>query len=130
MDYDTLVRKLRACDNVPHARAAVELLIGHGHGYWLRRPDFLEACVAGRSDGEAWIRWTPARDYVATAPHAGTHNLAVLDLAVAIGGNRYKLPTQDDRTARLIMIALATAIGMEVPREAAGQPGEGGRQHD
>jgi hypothetical protein len=119
MEPDEIAARLRAWTegNDPHVRAAVELLIGHG--YWLRRPDFTEACVSGRGEGEAWIRWAKARDYAGTiAPNAGTHNLAVLDLAVAIGGNRYRLSTQNDEDARLMMIAFATALGMEVPRGA------------
>jgi hypothetical protein len=117
MEPDKIAAWLRAWTegNDPHVRAAVELLIGHG--YWLNRPDFVEACVDGRGEGEAWIRWAKARDYAGTtAANAGTHNLAVLDLAVAIGGNRYRLPTQGDGDARLMMIAFATALGMEAPR--------------
>lgn len=118
MEPDEIAARLRAWTegNDPHVRAAVELLIGHG--YWLRRPDFTEARIDNRP-GEAWIRWAKARDYAGTiAPNAGTHNLAVLDLAVAIGGNRYRLSTQNDEDARLMMIAFATALGMEVPRGA------------
>lgn len=114
-DPDTITAGLRASATADlHRKAAVELLIGHG--FWLRRPDFIRACVAAPYSGGAWIRWEKARQYAGSdAPvNAGTHNLAMLDLIVAIGENRYKLFTTGDEDARLIVTAFATALGVKM----------------
>jgi hypothetical protein len=83
-DFDTLVRLLRRWTHShdPHVRAAVELLIEHET--WIRRGDFQRACVE-RDGREAWINWRQAREFVDSGSVAYTSEMAVLDLAVAIG---------------------------------------------
>lgn len=112
-DFDTLVAGLRAWtkNHDPHVRAAVDLLIWHEH--WLRRRDFTSACVNRDSDGTAWISWTHARDFINSEPRASTSELAVLELAAAIGSNRYKLSHMGTAHAEAITRAFATALGTE-----------------
>ena len=93
----------------PHVRAAVELLIEHG--FWLRRADFTRACVR-RDRGEAWIDWHAARAYVDAGAVASTSEMAVLDLAVALGENRYRLSVMGAANSRAIATAVARAVGV------------------
>ncbi len=95
----------------PHVRAAVGLLIEHDS--WLRRPDFTRACVR-RSRGEAWIDWQAARTFADEGPGASTSQLAILDLAVALGENRFRLSIMGAANSRAIAAAVACAVG-EVP---------------
>jgi hypothetical protein len=91
-----------------HVRAAVGLLIEHD--FWLRRPDFTRACVH-RSGREAWIDWLAARAFIDAAPGASTSELAILDLAVALGENRYRLSVMGAANSRAIAAAVARAVG-------------------
>jgi hypothetical protein len=95
----------------PHVRAAVSLLIDHD--FWLRRPDFTRTCVH-RGGGEAWIHWQAARAFVDEGPGASTSELAILDLAVALGENRFRLSIMGAANSRAIAAAVARAVG-EVP---------------
>jgi hypothetical protein len=88
-----------------HVRAAVELLIEHD--VWLRRPDFTRACIF-RSGREAWIDWRAARAFVDAGTVASTSEMAVLDLAVALGENRYRLSIMGAANSR----SIATAVGV------------------
>jgi hypothetical protein len=87
-DFDTLVRLLRRWthNHDPHVRAAVELLIEHET--WIRRADFPRAAIEGNAR-EAGINWRKAREFVDSGSAASTSEMAVLDLAVALGENRY-----------------------------------------
>lgn len=115
-DFDSTLAALRKWtrDNDPHVRAAVELLAWHEH--WLRRADFSRACVSRDSDGTAWISWMQARDFIATQPRASTSEMAVLELAIAIGSNQYKLSYMGEAHARAIVKAFADALGVEAGR--------------
>jgi hypothetical protein len=95
----------------PHVRAAVGLLIEHD--LWLRRADFTCACVH-RDGRKAWIDWTAARGFADQGPRASTSELAILDLAVALGENRYRLSIMGTANSRAIADAVARAVG-EVP---------------
>ena len=108
-----LIAGLRAWtrDHDPHVRAAVELLIEHDS--WLRRPDFTRACVRSRG-AEAWIDWQAARAFADAGTAASTSETAVLDLAVALGENRYRLSIMGAANARSIATAVARAAG-EIP---------------
>jgi len=93
----------------PHVRAAVELLIDHD--FWLRRADFTRACV--RKDArEAWIDWRKAREFVDQGAVASTSEMAILDLAVALGENRYRLSIMGTAHSRWIATAVARAVGV------------------
>jgi hypothetical protein len=93
----------------PHVRAAVELLIEHD--LWLRRADFTRACVR-RDRREAWIDWRAARAFVDAGSVASTSEMAVLDLAVALGENRYRLSIMGAANSRSIATAVARAVGV------------------
>jgi hypothetical protein len=91
-----------------HARAAVELLIEHG--FWLRRADFTRACM--RRDSVTWIDWDAARRFVDQGAVASTSEMAILDLAVALGENRYRLSIMGAAHSRWIATAVARAVGV------------------
>jgi len=108
-----LVRGLRAWtkDHDLHVRAAVELVIGHD--VWLRRSEFLRACVHRSADGSCWIDWREAR----AAFDAGELNtassteVAVLDFAIALGEDRYRFNYMGGSNSRLLVEATVRALG-------------------
>jgi len=112
-DFDTTVRALRRWtqNHDPHVRAAVELLVWHEH--WLRRADFRKACLHDdtATDGSAWIHWRQAREFFDAGPRGSSSELAILDLAVALGENRYRLSIMGDAHSRAIARAVARAVG-------------------
>lgn len=113
-NYEVLVAGLRAwtANHDPHVRAAVELLIWHEH--WLLRPGFLGACVIeDTDDGTSWINWGNARGFVDHNPRGSTSELAILDLAVALGENRYRLSIMGNAHSRAIADAVAVACGFD-----------------
>jgi hypothetical protein len=113
-DFDATVAALRKWTkgHDPHVRAAVELLIADAR--WLRRQDFTSECVQRDPDGTAWISWAHARDFIGTArSRASTTEMAVLEIAVAIGSNRYKLSYMNDEQAAMIVRAFADALAVE-----------------
>jgi hypothetical protein len=109
-DFETTVRALRRWthNHDPHIRAAVELLIEHET--WIRRADFQRACIE-RDSREAWIHWRKAREFVDSGSVASTTEMAVLDLAVAIGENRYKFSIMGPANSRMSAQAVARALG-------------------
>ena len=109
-DFDTLVRLLRRWthNHDPHVRAAVELLIEHET--WIRRGDFRRACIE-QNAAEAWINWRKAREFADVGPTASTSEMAVLDLAVALGENRYRFSIMGRANSRMIATAVARALG-------------------
>lgn len=113
MEPDKIAAGLRAWtkNHDGHVRAAVELLCWHEH--WIRRADFVKACVTSDRDGTSWIRWEAARAFAFGNPRASTSELAILDLAVSLGSDRYKLSRMGNAHAEAIVRAFATATGME-----------------
>ena len=109
-DFDTLARALRRWTHSHdlHVRAAVELLIEHET--WIRRGDFQRTCV-DQDSREAWINWRKAREFADSGPRASTSEMAVLDLAVALGENRYKFSIMGPANSRMIAAAVARAVG-------------------
>lgn len=109
-NLESLVTGLRAWTrgHDPHVRAAVQLLIEHE--FWLRRADFTQACVHG-TQREAWIDWDAARGFVDADAVASTSQMAILDLAVALGENRYRLSIMGTAHSRWIADAVALAVG-------------------
>src|SRR5262249_5799375 len=109
MTADALVAGLRAWirHHDSHVRAAAELLIEHD--FWLRRPDFIQACVR-RSSREAWIDWTQAREFI-DAGAVASSEMAVLDLATALGENGSRLSIMGAANSGLIATAVARAVG-------------------
>jgi hypothetical protein len=104
-----------------HQQAAVELLIWHKT--WLRRPDFKGACITQRAAGlVARIDWEEAREFIelgymqrgrSRPLPASTSERAVLDLAVALGDDQYRLSNMGAAHRRAIVQAVARAVGEE-----------------
>lgn len=113
-DFETRAPALRkwAATQDAHVRAAADLLLWHE--FWIRRRDFARWALVKRSGGILVISWEQARAFLGTQPHASTSELAVLDLAVAIGENRYELSQFGDAHARAIVAAFGQALGIEV----------------
>jgi len=118
-DFDTLARDLRCWARAKDARdlAAAELLIWHE--FWLRRRDFATAAIVKHGDVTV-IRWSAVREFLDSSPRGSTSELAVLDLAAAIGEDRYKLSNMGSAHARAIVTAFATALGAALPAEGEG----------
>jgi hypothetical protein len=112
-DFETTARALRRWtqNHDPHVRAAVELLIWHEH--WIRRQDFQRACIHDDTevDGSAWIHWRQAREFFDSGPRGSSSELAILDLAVALGENRYRLSIMGKAHSHAIVQAVARALG-------------------
>jgi hypothetical protein len=105
-----------------HEQAAVELLIWHET--WLRRPDFRGAAITQLAPGlVAIINWEKAREF-ADRGFAGpgkrplpasTSERAVLDLAVALGEDRYRLANMGRVHRQRIADAVTLAVGLRGP---------------
>lgn len=95
----------------PHVQAAVGLLIGHET--WLRHNDFRSGRIERDADGTCWIDWTDARAAFDAGrfAKASSTELAVLDLVIALGADRYRFSRMDDAQARLITESVAAALG-------------------
>jgi hypothetical protein len=116
--YPALVEGLRAwaAEQDQHIRAAVELLIEHG--VWLHRPEFCKLAVrtaAGRR--EAWISWSDARASFTEGAFltASSTEVAILDLAIALGENRYRLSSLGAYHSRMVAAAVCRAVGVPKP---------------
>ena len=109
-DFDTTVKALRRWthNHDLHVRAAVELLIEHET--WIRRADFRRAAIECNAR-EAWINWRKAREFVDSGSVASTSEMAVLDLAVALGENRYRFSIMGSAHSKMIVQAVARALG-------------------
>ncbi|AEA26543.1 hypothetical protein Psed_4385 [Pseudonocardia dioxanivorans CB1190] len=94
----------------PHVAAAVSLLIGHGT--WPARAEFRDACIERDIDGLCWIDWTKARAaFVAGVfAKASTSEIAVLDLVIALGEDRFRFSRMGPANARAIAEAVAAAL--------------------
>ena len=104
-----------------HVQAAVELLIRHGA--WLRRMDLHAAALHRDPDGTYWIDWmTLRREFDAGRyDHTPQRERAVIDLALAVAVDRYRLSQMGTGNARLIADAITTALGLP-PRRGADRP--------
>lgn len=116
-DLDTIAAGLREqAAGTPHKQAAVELLIWHES--WLRRATFHKACLVRR--GGVWtIDWTHAREFSDRvsagglgAPRASTSEAAILDLAVALGEDRFRLTNFGHAHRRSAAVAFMAACGL------------------
>jgi len=125
-EFDTLVAALRqwARDrDSQQVTAAVELLIWHEH--WLRRKDFVTRCIR-TIGGATVIRWANAREFSdwvteggSDAPRASTSEAAILDLAVALGEDRFRLANFGTAHRQAVARAVAAAVGLADPREVS-----------
>lgn len=112
-DFDTTATALRkwTATHDTHVRAAVDLLIWHEH--WLRRASFLAACVHDDTaiDGSMWVNWRQAREFYDSSPRGSTSELAILDLAVALGEDRFRFGIMGSAHSKAIVRAVAQALG-------------------
>jgi hypothetical protein len=114
VDFDELAAALRArAAGRASQAAAVELLAWHES--WLRRASFIRACVRHDGEGLAEINWAKARAFHASGPRGSTSELDVLDLAIAIGEDRYGLTQKGTQHRVAIVRAIATALSIEAP---------------
>ena len=112
-DFDRTVTALRrwAKDQDPHRRAAVELMIWNE--FWLRRDDFRAAAI-GSDARQAWVRWEEAARFRAgPGASASSSELAILDVAVAIGKDVFRLSRMNDEQAGAVVRAFADALEAE-----------------
>ena len=96
-------------DHNPCVKAAVELILWHD--FWIRRQDFRTRCVIVGS-GVVRIDWDRARELADSGPRASTSELAILDLAVALGEDRYRLSGMGRAHSRAIANAMTAACGI------------------
>lgn len=119
-EFDSIAAGLRswAVNRAGHVQAAVELLIWHET--WLRRPDFRDACVTGRST--FMINWELAREFIdrgfmnlGQRPlPASSSELRILDLAVALGEDQFGLAGLGHAHRRTVVQAFAAAAGVQL----------------
>lgn len=93
------------------------------HETWLRRPDFKGACITQRAPGlVAIINWEGAREFADRGYAqrgerplpASTSQRAVLDLAVALGEDRFRLSGLGHAHKRAAAQAFAAAAGLRL----------------
>jgi hypothetical protein len=96
-----------------HVQAAVWLLLAHE--VWPRRGEFLRACVHRSPDGVWWIDFIAARTAFAAGEFDGasTTERAVLDLAIALGTDRFAFRAMGPANARAVATAVAHAVGTD-----------------
>lgn len=112
-DLERLTSELRrwVANHDDHVRAAVRLLIDHD--YWLRNGHFVRAAIVKAEDGR-YIIWRQAREAYDAGrfDRSSTAELAVLDLAIALGEDRYKLSCMGSHNRRLIADAVTAAVSL------------------
>jgi len=112
-DFDSLAEGLRAwAAGSRNDEAAVELLIWHAT--WLRRADFITACVLEGPDGAMRIDWGMARAF-ADAPQVGSSSQkTVLNVAVALGEDIFGLSGLGHIHGYKVAEAFAAALGQRL----------------
>jgi hypothetical protein len=130
MDFGGLAAGLRAwaANGTAGTKAGVELLIWHEG--WLRRGSFVSECI-DYPENVARIRWERARKFSdrvtaggLDAPRASTSEAAILDLAVALGEDRFRLASlgRAHRVAVISSFSMAAGID-EIARPPAAEGG-------
>jgi hypothetical protein len=120
ISFEDLAAGLRgwARGRTAHEQAAVELLIWHET--WLRRPDFKGACITQKAPRlVARIDWYEAREFIdwgyarrgEQPVPASSSQRRVLDLAVALGEDRFGLGGLGYAHKRAVAQAFAAACG-------------------
>jgi hypothetical protein len=109
-----VVRGLRAWtkEHDLHVRAAVELLVEHD--VWLHRDEFRQTCLERTSEGGWWIAWYSAREAFDAGGLrcASSTEVAVLEFAIALGTDRFRFSRMGAASTRLLMDAVASALGV------------------
>jgi hypothetical protein len=98
--------------NDPHSEAAVDLLAAHD--VWLHRADFTAAAIDPAGPDFARIQWVKAFEFAVGDVNAPTSALAVLNMAILIGQDMYRLASLDRTNRGLVVRALTHAL--RVPR--------------
>jgi hypothetical protein len=124
-DFDTLAARLRAwAAGSSSNEAAVELLIWHR--FWLCRTAFTGKCVRAGAKGEAWIAWHAAAEFAESGPRASSSELAVLNLAIALGEDRFGISGFGRVHRRKAAEAFAHACGWrlegDIPEQGHSHP--------
>jgi hypothetical protein len=111
--YETLVASLGILSHreTDHVAAAIGLVIKEG---WPRRRDFVDAAVRW-DDDQAWIRWDLARQFLDSSPTGSTTELTILDLAITLAEDRFRLASKGLTHRRWIADAVAEAVGLAGP---------------
>ncbi|MEZ0076354.1 hypothetical protein [Planotetraspora sp. GP83] len=94
-----------------HVRAAVRLLVNHGH--WVQCPEFTAAAIEFTGDRRlAFIDWDRAMVALQGGVAVGTGSeRAILRLAVAIGSDTFEFDRLDDVNRGHVLNAVMTALG-------------------
>ena len=79
--------------------------------------DVLISAALVRRHGDTWIDWDAARAFVDAGARASTSEMAILDLAVALGENRYRLSIMGHAHSAAIARAVADAVDVPHPAE-------------
>ena len=96
-------------------RAAVQLLAEHGR--WLRHPTFISAAVVDPNADVPRIAWGRARKAFDAGEFKGsTSEMAVLDLAIDLGDDRFRFGSMGYAHRDFILAALSTALGKDDAR--------------
>jgi hypothetical protein len=94
--------------------AATQLLIEHGS--WLRRSDFLAACVGGADSPMPWISWRAAKlrlddgDFIASSSE-----LIILDLAITLALDSHRTSLLGNTNRESVARAFGLALGVTRP---------------
>lgn len=111
-------------DQDPHRRAAVELLIRHDRWLYVERFRSVAVRVDG-ADGSAWIDWAAVRSVLEAGEfnYKSSTERAILDLALTLASDRYRLSSMGDATAALVLGAVQMALGQpwEAPARLPGR---------
>jgi len=99
-----------ASEQQPHRRAAVGLLVEHEH--WLHRRDFIDSEAVYQDPDGAYLRFTRARELFDQGAFdaCSSSERAVLDLAIALGEDRYRIAGLGPAHRDMLRTALTTAL--------------------
>lgn len=116
MELQTVVTGVRRWtrNHDAHVRIAAELLLIL-HETWLRRADLAQAAIECGGAGAVTIDWRKARAFHDAGPIPSASEMAILDLAIALAENSYRLAIMGAASSCAIVVALAEAVGLSVP---------------
>lgn len=109
-DFETLVRTLTTWARTQDQGDIAAVWLLKEHESWLRRADFVTAAVVKHGSVTA-IDWRKAGEFLDTRPVGSTSQLAVLDLAIALGADRYRFGIMGHAHAAMIAGAMRLALG-------------------
>lgn len=111
-NHDRLIKGLNATAETSdcHVAAAVRLLIGHDR--WARDETVVSFFMTFESDDRVTVNWAALRQQFDAGEfaYASTTEKAVLDFAIALAEDRYRLSIMGDKNCALIREAVAQAL--------------------